>query len=486
MAQIDFKYLILDCDEVVFESTAQAKISQKDLKETEKFVKEHNYSPEFADIPGKVYEKCMDKAYEKASTEYPEINERYEEVEVALEQYIPVCLIEQLSEEVKNKMLSDEPYYLSESDLAFSHDDIDRNIIESGTDACGKKSEANSKAISGNESPTDSQTDINQPEAQKGGLVEVKEGSCITESIEPSKENTLYLPIKQIYFDEIIEGSKKKEFREIKPTTYKKYLKCDLKGNPFVDTSLIDMEDPLCDDINVWNNGVFPLLPNDKHKYLHLAVGYNKERDEALVEIVNTSFEPLLDEEGNTFRFDEENGKAFRCENGRLCFWNIVYHLGKILKVQRIEKEKSNKRTQPKKVDKSNNNLKTLTLQINRESFETILNGTQKVEHRFIYPSNQSRYVRYICEGKEYKNLYDTPDNDSPIETIPVKYDALYLINGRRKDAPRLTVEVTDAEVVRIVDEEGKEITYEENGLVYSQCQIWYYLGKIISTENIK
>ena len=110
MAQIDFKYLILDCDEVVFESTAQAKISQKDLKETEKFVKEHNYSPEFVDIPGKVYEKCMDKAYEKASTEYPEINERYEELEVALEQYIPVCLIEQLSEEVKNKMLSDEPY----------------------------------------------------------------------------------------------------------------------------------------------------------------------------------------------------------------------------------------------------------------------------------------------------------------------------------------------------------------------------------------
>ena len=107
------------------------------------------------------------------------------------------------------------------------------------------------------------------------------------------------------------------------------------------------------------------------------------------------------------------------------------------------------------------------------------------MEHRYIYPSNESRYVRYLCEGKEYKKLYDTPDNDSPIETIPVKYDALYLINGRRKDAPRLTVEIVDAEVVRIVDEDGNEITYEENGLVYSQCQIWYHLGKIISTENI-
>ena len=40
--------------------------------------------------------------------------------------------------------------------------------------------------------------------------------------MEPTKENTLYLPIKQIYFNAIIEGTKKEEYREIKDTTFKK------------------------------------------------------------------------------------------------------------------------------------------------------------------------------------------------------------------------------------------------------------------------
>lgn len=39
-----------------------------------------------------------------------------------------------------------------------------------------------------------------------------------------TKENTLYLPIKQVYFDQILSGEKDKEYREIKDTTFKKYL----------------------------------------------------------------------------------------------------------------------------------------------------------------------------------------------------------------------------------------------------------------------
>lgn len=34
--------------------------------------------------------------------------------------------------------------------------------------------------------------------------------------IESTKDNTLYLPIKQVYFDAIITGTKTEEFREIK------------------------------------------------------------------------------------------------------------------------------------------------------------------------------------------------------------------------------------------------------------------------------
>ena len=129
--------------------------------------------------------------------------------------------------------------------------------------------------------------------------------------------------------------------------------------------------------------------------------------------------------------------------------------------------------------------MKVLTLQINKECFQDILNGKQDVEHRYVYPSNVSRYVYFRHDGKEYKRQEGIPDDDKEIEVIPIKYDALYLINGRRKDAPRLTVEVKSAEYVIFADEEGNDLTKIENGVEYLISQVWYHLGKVISTENI-
>lgn len=120
---------------------------------------------------------------------------------------------------------------------------------------------------------------------------------------------------------------------------------------------------------------------------------------------------------------------------------------------------------------------KILKLQIDRPCFKAILNGKQKVEHRFVYPHNANRYV--IQEEK--------PDENGDLELVvtPIQYDALILINGRRKDAPRLTVEVVSAEFVVLTDEDGNDLTFEENGEVYYVCQVWYTLGKVICTENI-
>lgn len=129
--------------------------------------------------------------------------------------------------------------------------------------------------------------------------------------------------------------------------------------------------------------------------------------------------------------------------------------------------------------------MKVLTLQINKECFLDILNGKQDVEHRYVYPSNVTRYVYFKHDGKIYKKQSEIPDDDKEIEVLPIHYDALYLINGRRKDAPRLTVEVKSEEYVIFTDEEGNDLIFEENGKTYLVCQVWYHLGKVISTENI-
>lgn len=154
---------------------------------------------------------------------------------------------------------------------------------------------------------------------------------------EQTKENTLYLPIKRVYFDQILAGTKIKEYREIKDTTFKKYLEVWKEGKDEgiefdkkkAEPSTIanSGNDPM-----IWNNGVYPYLPKNV-KFLDLAVGYAKNRDTATVEVKDITFEPAKTKEGKIARFNwtESTGIVFN-ENGNLCVWQIVYHLGKIVK----------------------------------------------------------------------------------------------------------------------------------------------------------
>lgn len=53
---------------------------------------------------------------------------------------------------------------------------------------------------------------------------------------------TLTLSIKQKYFDEILAGTKKQEFREIRPTNAKKYFRYVLNGKEY-DEDMLPSED---------------------------------------------------------------------------------------------------------------------------------------------------------------------------------------------------------------------------------------------------
>ena len=77
-----------------------------------------------------------------------------------------------------------------------------------------------------------------------------------------------------------------------------------------------DDEEYFLDD---YNDGNFPFLAKP-FKYLHLAVGYNKVRDEALVEVTGTSFKA---------------GRILGQGKKKFAWWIIVFHLGKVVNLER-------------------------------------------------------------------------------------------------------------------------------------------------------
>ncbi|MCI2082949.1 MAG: ASCH domain-containing protein [Bacteroidales bacterium] len=151
-----------------------------------------------------------------------------------------------------------------------------------------------------------------------------------------NKENTLYLPIKQTYFDQIVAGTKKEEYREVKDTTYKKYLVVNKDGCILYRDS-VKVDEANVDEcgLSAFNGGVFPFdaIP---YKYLSLAVGYAKERDKALVEVTGITFEIEKNQEGKdmVFTLDGEEKVVFT-DDGPAAFWMIVYHLGKVVELHR-------------------------------------------------------------------------------------------------------------------------------------------------------
>lgn len=158
----------------------------------------------------------------------------------------------------------------------------------------------------------------------------------------PSKENSLYLPIKQVYFDQIIAGTKTEEYRDILQTTYKKYLACDEEGNIYYNEEILTDEDMDWYD-EEWfmacKDGKFPYYFRKDIKFLNLAVGYNKNRDTAIVEVKSITPRIHPDAEGKDYRFDfDGEGRQVMDPNGPFCLWQAVFHLGKVVEKNIVSK----------------------------------------------------------------------------------------------------------------------------------------------------
>lgn len=122
----------------------------------------------------------------------------------------------------------------------------------------------------------------------------------------------LNLIIKQKYFDAILSGRKVQEFREIRPTNAKKYIEHDAEGYAVLDE----------------DENAVPL----KYDAIRFFVGYNKDRDSALVEVTGAYVEFFIDNDGNSIIY-EYKGDLYEAAQ-------IVYNLGKILETSISEKSK--------------------------------------------------------------------------------------------------------------------------------------------------
>ena len=128
----------------------------------------------------------------------------------------------------------------------------------------------------------------------------------------------LNLIIKQKYFDAILAGRKVQEFREVRPTTIKKLLQLDEEG--------FEIEDE--------HGNAQPI----KYDAIQFFVGYNKDRDSALVEVVGAHCEIFVDDNDEPITYEHGRDK-----DGQPLVWvaeQVVYDLGKILLHNIREKSK--------------------------------------------------------------------------------------------------------------------------------------------------
>lgn len=132
--------------------------------------------------------------------------------------------------------------------------------------------------------------------------------------------------------------------------------------------------------------------------------------------------------------------------------------------------------------------MEILTLSIRQKYFDEILSGKKLQEYREIRPSNSSRYIRYVLNGKEYKNPDDMPSEDEEpgeVTLSAVKYDAIKFLTGEYKGKrPYIIVEVLSSEIKILTDENDQEIELEEKGVKYIAAQMVYGLGKVIEKSD--
>lgn len=131
--------------------------------------------------------------------------------------------------------------------------------------------------------------------------------------------------------------------------------------------------------------------------------------------------------------------------------------------------------------------MKVLNLIIKQKWFDEILAGRKTEEYREVRPTTFKKYLKYVVNDKVYDSLDDPElaplNGDFDFDVDVIKYDAIRFYVGYNKDRDSALVEVKDAFITFLTDENGEDLTYEYKGDIYVEAEMTYVLGKIIESN---
>ncbi len=305
MEQINVNYDVVRNGEPIFEGYAPVELTEEQVKEVAEYIRDNHFSGELTDLPKEVLEDIVRQVVKIADSDMKDVmgDALYDDDEVYIQPVLPLHLINLLPVEVRNLIHKDkiEEYYAQ-----FVKD-------------------------------MDEDEDMTEEEMEREPGIRYH-ADCdywsIEGEVEPNEENTLKLLIKQSLFDQIVSGEKTIEYREIKASTYKKFIECRRDGEPICNDALLTDENMDRDyDIHLWNGGIYPFIPKVTLHYLQLTVAYKKQRETALVELDGFSFSPqIISETGKPARFSLTRNTFKLSNRGRYCFWNIELHIKRVVK----------------------------------------------------------------------------------------------------------------------------------------------------------
>lgn len=237
--------------------------------------------------------------------------------------------------------------------------------------------------------------------------------------------NSLYLTIKQIYFDQIANGTKKHEYREVKATTINKYFALDNSGKR---------------------------LSLKQYEALKLGVGYNSDRDTMLIEVTKISvFEDL-----------------------------VTFHLGKILEINRPAKVKKPRLAKPQSLK----GIRQIPI-IPKKHSSNLYQHTENIPQVLYVEDPEGVYGSAAMSEQALENHLVNQLCASGYTFVKINCESDMLLNLKAQLEKHNKVCLSDTDFSKVLNHLNKGNVFDRAEILRDKCPVKQEDGKTIWIEFI-